>query len=276
MSEQFDRSESFDTNWPGPAELKPRVYRTQNEKDSWNAVAVQNEYKLGPLVESDVVIDIGAHIGSFSHLAYRMGSRSIYAFEIDPWHFEAGVANLLGMDDGVLYHHAAVVRGDEHRAKQYYYNGAWNSFGVVGTPVDAISLDEILAPHESVRFLKIDCEGGEYPIFFTCTQLHKVQEIAGEYHLGLHERLQAPEMMHLPHEPNEQELARFLYEQGFEVKLEAKTPTIGNFYARRRQQDLPLFEKITRIEKPYESDVVAAYLIKQLEEKGYKVNIESL
>ncbi len=225
--------ESFDRNWQGPEELKPRVYRTQSEKDTWNAVAVENEYRLEPLQPDDVVIDIGAHIGSFSHLAYRMGSRSIYAFEIDPWHYEAALENLKGMEDGIALYNAAVVRGDAHRAKQYFYAGSWNSFGVVGLPVESISLDEALAPHESVEVIKTDCEGGEWPILYTCTQLHKVQQIVGEYHLDLQD---APEIRNLPYAISRGHLLEFLYARGF-ARVEAipADETIGHFRAVRVQ-----------------------------------------
>ena len=223
--------QDFDTNWAGPEELKPRVYRTQSEKDTWMSVGVENEYELGPLQPDDVVIDIGAHIGSFSHLAYRMGSRSIYAFEIDPWHIEAAVKNIEGMEDGIALYHCAVVRGDEYRAKQYYYAGAWNSFAAVGNPVASLSLDEILEPHEAVRFLKMDCEGGEWPILYTCSQLSKVQEIVGEYHLDLQD---APEIRNLSHEIGRGDLVQFLSSQGFTiVDTIPADETIGHFRAAR-------------------------------------------
>lgn len=231
----LDKSEEFDRAWAGPKELKPAVYRTQSEKDTFYAVAVENEYKCPPLVASDVVIDIGAHIGSFSYLARRLGSKNIYAFEIDPWHIEAALQNLKeglqGTEPDIVLHHAAVVRGDEHRASEYHYNGAWNSFAAVGPKVDSISLDEILAPHESVRFLKTDCEGCEFPILYTCTQLHKVQEIAGEYHIVSPDGV--PELENLPYPISLKSLMSFLYGHGFAVHVEEHGPTIGNFHAKR-------------------------------------------
>lgn len=223
----------FDRNWVGPAEMKPRVYRTQSEKDTFYAVAVENEYRLPTLRAEDTIIDIGAHIGSFSFLAYKNGSRSVYAYEIDPWHLEAATVNLGDMQDGVALHHGAVVRGDDKRAPQYHYNGAWNSFGIVGTDVPSKSLDEIInevcAPGEPVRFLKIDCEGGEYPILYTCQQIERIQEIAGEYHCI---DAGAPETEGLPYPLNDAGLGHFLQDHGFEVELVSHGST-GNFFARR-------------------------------------------
>lgn len=230
---QQEPSGGFDRNWQGPEELKPRVYRTQSEKDTWYAVSVENEYRLPQLTQDDVVIDIGANIGSFAHLAYRMGSNSIYAFELETENMEAAVRNIEGMENGIALYQCAVVRGDSHRATQYYANGSWNSFGVVGTPVPSRSLDEILEPHESVRFLKIDVEGCEFPILYTCTQLRKVEEIAGEYHIIPQD---AAEVQNLPHPVSREALEQFLTEQGFNTIFKQNSPTIGNFWAWRITQ----------------------------------------
>lgn len=228
----YDPRASFDRNWVGPADMKPRVYRTQSEKDTWYAVAVENEYDVPDTFGADdVVVDIGAHIGSFCYRAYRAGSRSIYGFEIDPWHMEAAVANLADLRDGVGLYHKAVVRGDAHRAATYRYDGAWNSFGQLGPEVSSTSLDELLDEiGEPVRFLKIDCEGGEYPILYTCTKLDRITEIAGEYH-----NLDAspPELRNLPYATNGEALGAFLREQGFRVIVKPSNDTTGNFHALR-------------------------------------------
>ena len=233
--EAYNPRFEFDRNWVGPADMKPRVYRTQSEKDTWYAVAVENEYCLTTtLLSTDTIIDIGAHIGSFSYLAYRSGSRSVYAYEIDPWHVEAATVNLGDMQDGVALHYSAVVRGDEHRASEYRYDGAWNSFGLTGGVVESKSLDEIInavcAPGENVRFLKIDIEGGEYPVLYTCTQMDRIEEIAGEWHT----MTPGPaELANLPYETDENGLARFLQACGFEVEIVRNAETLGNFYAKR-------------------------------------------
>lgn len=235
-------TEDFDRNWAGPPEHAPRIFRTQSEKDTWHACVVGNEYGLPEkLAPEDVVIDIGAHIGSFSYAAYLHGSRDISAFEIDPWHVEAAVVNLAGLEEHVAFNHAAVVRGDKHRAKTYHYNGAWNSFGLVGKPVLSISLDEIIRAvcrtGERVRFLKMDIEGGEWPVLYTCTMLDRVDEIAGEWHLV--DDRSAPELANLPRPIESTSLFMFLRDQGFDdvsVMPTTSAQNIGNFHAKRTRK----------------------------------------
>lgn len=235
MSTVFDRSEAFDRNWPGPEDCKPRCYRNQTEKDIWHSIAVHNEYRLGELQPHDVVIDIGANIGAFSWLSYRNGSRSICAFEIDPWNYDGLLQNIAGMEDGIGANLCAVVRGDEHRAKTYHYAGAWNSFGANGIAVPSCSLDEIIERVGNVRFLKTDCEGCEWPILYTSTQLAKVQEIAGEYHLiDTPESLASTEMQNLPYPISVNALEQFLQDQGFNTQFKQSTEKIGNFWAWKR------------------------------------------
>lgn len=227
VDNQFDRSEEFDRKWSGPEEMKPRVYRTQSEKDTWHAVVVDNEYKLGPLKPTDVVLDIGAHIGSFSWLAHHNGSREVHAFEVDPWHLEAARFNLNQIEDGVTLYHAAVVRSDSPPST-VKYDGTWNVFSPQGIDVNATSLDEIITKCGPVRFLKTDSEGSEWPILYTCTKLDQVQEIAGEYHEDI--TFSDPDLPPC----NIVALGKFLWERwGFHVTFTRDVPGIGNFYAKR-------------------------------------------
>lgn len=236
----------FDTNWVGPPELRPRIYRTQAEKDISYGVIVENEYRVPDRFEpTDVVIDIGAHIGSFSWLAYARGSRSVYAYEIDPWHVQGAVVNLGGCQDGTAIHPCAVVRGDEHRAAQYTYAGNWNSFSEIGQPVPSKSLDEIInevcAPGEDVRFLKIDCEGGEWPILGTCTQLDRIQEIAGEWHVV---DAAPAELKDLPLDIHPGALKMFLESKGFDCEIvHTGAENTGLFFAKRHLH--PVLDGVT-------------------------------
>ena len=52
-----------------------------SDKNVFTSVFDRNEYKLDELAPTDVVVDIGGHIGSFALLAYVKGSRNINTFE---------------------------------------------------------------------------------------------------------------------------------------------------------------------------------------------------
>ncbi len=145
------------------------------------------------------VIDIGAHIGSFTMLASRKGARRILAFEAWEENYSLLVKNCQQLV-GVECHHALVWRSDNHRGALRWRKcvNTQNTGG--GTVIECaskagellpdgdafevqqISLDEIVGQLGEVDLLKIDAEGSEYPILFTSKRLDRVKEIVGEYH----------------------------------------------------------------------------------------------
>ena len=45
-------------------------------------------------------------------------------------------------------------------------------------------IQEVTSKHgRKIDILKLDCEGSEYPILYTCTQIQSIKNIVGEYHL---------------------------------------------------------------------------------------------
>jgi hypothetical protein len=146
---------------------------------------------------------------------------------VDPWHYEAACANLDGLRGGVLLYDYAVVRSDEAGRKPVHYDGKWNTFGNEGPIVKAVSLDEIVDAARSIRFLKIDCEGSEWPILYTCTKLDQIQEIAGEYHehVNFHDDTLPPTKIY--------DLMQFLANHGFVGEYHEGAPGIGNFWVKR-------------------------------------------
>jgi len=167
-------------------------------------VIVADDYRLNrhTLAPTDIVVDIGAHIGSFGLLAHACGSRRIWSYEARSESFRHLVKNYEVLD-GTTATHAAVFRSDAVQPETLTHSGA----GGVGTvlfssdspmewvegeilpakssgseEVRAIPLDEILREHKRVRILKIDCEGSEFPILLTSGQLERVDEIVGECH----------------------------------------------------------------------------------------------
>jgi len=85
------------------------------------------------------------------------------------------------------------------------------------TEVDTIGIDNILEELETIRLLKIDTEGAEYPILFNSKLLNKVQEICGEIHDIVEDNhLKLP--TEFSHSTNSDDLIKFLETNGFIVE----------------------------------------------------------
>jgi FkbM family methyltransferase len=173
----------------------------------FNDVVGRNEYRLPErFAACDIVIDIGAHIGSFAQAVLARGCRNVFGIEADGANFEIAADYLRPqLESGQLQ----LVRGaawrsdrntDELRFDGYHPfpksfagmegilntgNGSviWGS----GEPVAKIAFDEIVDRatghgEHRVRLLKLDCEGAEWPILLTSQRLHLIDEICGEFH----------------------------------------------------------------------------------------------
>lgn len=164
-----------------------------SDDNIWWSVHDTNEYKISMLGNSDIVIDIGAHIGAFSTLAAQIGAGRIYAFEASKENYLVAVENLKQFQN-VHIENKAVVRSDivvpEVRLLKSSSGDNWNTgdgniiFSSDGDiPVEAISFDSIMEKlNSNIRLLKLDCEGSEFQILLTTKYLHRIQEIVLEYH----------------------------------------------------------------------------------------------
>lgn len=173
----------------------------------FNGVVCLNEYRLPDrFARGDIVIDIGAHIGSFAHAAVSRGCRRVYSVEPGVSNVEIASDNLR---DYIAEGWVRLVRGaawrsdvneDKLRFDGYHpfpksyvemtgilNTGNGSVIWGVGERVEKIALDDIvdLATNnreERVRLLKLDCEGAEWPILMTSQRLDAVDEICGEFH----------------------------------------------------------------------------------------------
>src|SRR5882757_9723336 len=177
------------------------------DKAIFNGVAVRNEYRLpARFAPGDIIIDIGAHIGSFAQAVLSRGCRNVYGIEADDANFEIAAAYLRPyIDKGHLQLvRGAVWRSDRNTDELYFdgYHPFPKSFigmqGILNTgngsvvwgsgePVAKIAFDDIVDrvtnhSEHRVRLLKLDCEGAEWPILLTSQRLGLVSEICGEFH----------------------------------------------------------------------------------------------
>lgn len=216
-------------------------------KESWDAaikntwdeaiydwVVNKNEYCLLNL-ENAIVLDIGAHIGSFAYIAKEKGASRIYCYEASLENFELLKENIHRFN-GIEVNYAAVWRSDitvPYVPFQKYINqlntGGGGVMSEIGTPVPAIKFDEILSQIGYVDLLKIDAEGSEFPILFTSKQLFRVSEIVGEYH----ELYNVPEYLaiHGHHEFTGYALGTYLKEMGYLVDFQHVAENLGKFHA---------------------------------------------
>jgi FkbM family methyltransferase len=145
-------------------------------------------YRVPFFCENDIIVDIGAHIGHFSLTACKRGAKKVIGFEPSIKSFNQAVLNTRSQSDKVKIRHMAVWRSDINEGITYKSSkdGHMDLCLIRGggdTLVETTSLDEILKDIEKVRFLKINCEGSEYPILLTSKLLFdKVEEIAAELH----------------------------------------------------------------------------------------------
>jgi len=162
-------------------------------------VVLEDEYLIAEkgLSHSDLVIDIGAHIGSFVAMIAMAGAGRVIGFEPNKDNFDLALYNARYLP-GATVLNMAVWRSDinQETIKLSAPNARWPQPEGVNTAdcsavfsegvelADTISLDDVLRPHYKVRLLKIDAEGGEWPILMTVSDLSNVQEIIGEFHEG--------------------------------------------------------------------------------------------
>ncbi|MHB1421726.1 MAG: FkbM family methyltransferase [Gemmataceae bacterium] len=166
-----------------------------NDLGIFQYVVIKNEYELPESFHpDDIILDVGAHIGSFCYAALRRGCQHVHAFEANRNNYEAAAANLRNFHDRVHLRHCAVWRSDREgdqlfadEAAGYNTGGGSLLFNQNGQKMEVRAFDDILrdithAGKQRIRLLKIDCEGAEFPILLTSKLLSLIDEIRGEYH----------------------------------------------------------------------------------------------
>jgi FkbM family methyltransferase len=169
------------------------VYRKgTNDLSMWKEVYEWNEYDLPKnFSSSDVIIDIGAHIGSFSRACLDRGAGYVVAIEPFADSFKLMEQNLsyypqrsdrlqiaIGGERRI-----AQLRNPDKRGNSFVAVSATGEKGTLVGEVDCHPLSYVLDSSMKVRMIKLDCEGAEYEILENCNlSLENVQEILGEAH----------------------------------------------------------------------------------------------
>ena len=205
-------------------------------RDVWDSAILMetwwlHEYHryLQDLGEKPVIVDVGAHIGDFSlFMAHKIPGARILAFEPEPENFALLEENIKanGFEAQITPLKQAISdkSGQKIRLFQHPDNlgmhtqfpqDRLDSFGGTFTEVDTVSLEDVFEQNsiDSCDLLKMDCEGGEYPILLNAPThvLERIQRISLEYHK----------------EGDIQEVRHRLEEAGFSVKFDRGAPLIN-------------------------------------------------
>lgn len=163
------------------------------DEGAWRECCQDNCYRLGQLKTKEHVVDVGAHIGSFAMSAIARGAVNVHCYEADPRNFDKLAENVAPFPNWVKGYNRAVWRSDVpdttlaldgfiDRDPNTNTGGGNVVSGKGKVRVQTIKLDDILRQLVSVQFLKLDCEGSEYPILYSSKELRRVDRIAAEVH----------------------------------------------------------------------------------------------
>ncbi len=151
----------------------------------------QEGYELS---ETDLVIDIGANIGTFAiYAASKAEKGEVLAFEPFPANADFLRRNVAESKlNNIKVFQKAVAETNEPRQlnisdewiKHTLNTGISESSATSAIEIQCVTLDEVLGDKPVCDLLKIDCEGSEYEIFYTLSPetLRKIRRIVGEYH----------------------------------------------------------------------------------------------
>jgi FkbM family methyltransferase len=221
-----------------------------NDSLIYTNVVTRNEYRVPDDLSGAIVIDIGVHVGTFSHLVLTRGAAEVHGFEAEASNYMFARKNLALFGDRVHLQHRAVWRSDAAATSLHFWRSTdqanagggtliWDTDGPL---VEAVPFDEVAeaVSHNGQRrisLVKIDCEGAEFPILLSSRRLDRIDRIVGEYH-----ELRAELPHHVRVEGHDQftidALVAYLEVNGFAVTLEPQaTGTFGGlglFFADRR------------------------------------------
>ena len=144
------------------------------------------------ILPTDTVLEIGAHIGTFTILASKK-AKKVYSFEPHPENFSLLKENLAlnNITNATLIKKAITEK--KGTAELYLSNINTGSHSIFpksekdnSVTVETTSLPDFIRTHKikKIDLLKVDCEGAEYPIFFSLPDktFEAIQQISMEYH----------------------------------------------------------------------------------------------
>ena len=130
------------------------------------------------------VLDIGANIGAFTVLASLAGAERVVAVEPQPDNFKRLCHHVASNDlvNEVRLINAAVAPPGISNVDMIGVGGGARS--IPGGPIPTVDLHDLIDEFAPISMMKMDIEGGEYPIFaaLDVRQLAYVERISMEWH----------------------------------------------------------------------------------------------
>lgn len=146
-----------------------------HEYERWGDITIKDH---------DLVVDCGAHIGSFTRLALSKGVR-VLAIEADQENFDMLVKNTENSNNVTLLK-AILWNGSDKKFLKDPQRGELNKVDDKGILMPTISIDQIVEKFDINRIdlLKMDIEGAEYEVLSHFKHLGIVQQLTMEWHYG--------------------------------------------------------------------------------------------
>jgi FkbM family methyltransferase len=161
-------------------------------------------YRFHTNSEAPIIIDCGSNIGlSVLYFKTIFPKAKVWAFEPDQANYELLSKNIQSNDlQDIIAEPAAVwisdgtinFSGNGSEASRIDENNAHTSSHTVA----CIRLKNLLCKFETIDFLKMDIEGGEYKVITDCAnELHRVSNFFLEYHGKANETKQLTELLEI-------------------------------------------------------------------------------
>lgn len=167
------------------------VESSETMKHMIEQVFNQDEYNIRKMdfEDGDVVIDIGANVGSVSlYIAKKYPNVKIYSYEAHPINYQNLIRNISHNNiTNIVAHNLAVSHTDgdlvnitlspNNTGSSSIFKSAKTDNEFLNFNIETISLDTIISTNniEKVKFLKIDCEGSEFDILENYKQVNSVE-----------------------------------------------------------------------------------------------------
>ena len=223
-----DKFPIFETN----TGLKIKIRKNSTDLMALTHVWLIEEYKSEnfDIKDTDVIIDVGAHIGLFSLYASQFCKNGlIYSFEPIQDNYHLLVDNIQSNNLKQIKPFNLAVSNSNSNVKLYLNDDesghSMFSKSSKTVTVDSISLQQIFDDNniENCNFLKLDCEGTEYEILenLPSSYFNKIEKMVIEYHMAD----SRPELL--------ENLKKLLIKQNYSLKSKKLFSDIGFLYAQK-------------------------------------------